>query len=148
MPLQDLRPGGSASGTITDVNGQTGPSVNLTADDVGAVSASNYQEACPDNTTTQVVIGPYASVEKYVVEYVLKLNVSGKKHIGKIELGYDADEGAVMFDNEEGFVNSEISGLTIDGNESGGNLRISVGMNLVGENAKFRYTVSKIDQTV
>lgn len=146
MPLYDNRVSGGTGG-VQSVNGDTGPAVVITAASIGAESSTPTQVDCLDNATEQIVIGTTAANEKYEISYVLKLNVSGKKRTGKAILSYDPVDG-VIFDDHYEFITDEISGLDISGNESGGNLRIAVDLNSVGENSKFRYTTKVITPVV
>jgi hypothetical protein len=141
MPLIDKRPGVGGSGTITSVNGQTGPAVVLTAADVGAQSAVEAQSACPDNTITIVPIVAHSTGEVFVLSYSLKLNISGKERIGRIMIGFDS---AIIFEDEYAHNGADIDGIDISADENAGSLRIIVDLNSVGEDTKFRYSLSKL----
>jgi hypothetical protein len=132
---------GGGAGTITSVNGQVGPAVVLTLDDV----MSYAQADCLDNATEVIGIGSATANELYEIMYAVELNVSGKKRLGKISLGYDS---SIIFDDESYFQGVDISGLDIQPSFSGGNLRLEVTLLAVGENSKFRYSVRKINQIV
>ena len=140
MPLIDKRPGQGGSG-VQSVNGNTGPNVTLTASDVGAMSAVESQADCYDNSTNIIPIISYGAGEVFTLIYCLKLNISGKERIGKITLGYDS---AVIFEEEFAYQGLDIDGVDISADENAGTLRIIVDLNSVGEDTKFRYSLSKL----
>ena len=125
--------GGGGGGGVTSFNGQVG----------AIVYPAEIQVDCLDNATEQIVLG--TNNQRYEVSYVLSLNVSGKKVIGKMQIAYDS---AIIEDHLYSFQGSDISGLTISANENAGNIRIAVDLAAVGENSKFRYIIEPITPIV
>lgn len=112
----------------------------------GTIGNPPAQVDCDDNDTERVVIGDDVDV-KYTIDYVLQLNVSGKKITGSIILGYDSDEAALLFDEEREFVNVDLP-VVITPFEDSGDIGLDVELDTVGENAKFRYTIRRITAVV
>ena len=169
MPILDNRPSAGSGGAVESVNGQTGD-VTLVKADIGLGNVDNtsdankpistaqqtaidtvaetageqLEEVCNDNTTTVITIGETIDSEVYEIVFALVLAVSGKKIMGQITLGYDIDEGEVIFDEERIYFGDDLEGVEFEASENLGDLNLEVALTAVGENATLRYTVRKI----
>lgn len=103
-----------------------------------SVGTTEIQVDCLDNATENIVIGTQDT--KYVIDFMLKSNVSSKKITGTIVLAYD---GSLLFDEERQFSGVDLP-VTITPFNSAGNVGIDVALAALGENAKFKYSLRSI----
>jgi hypothetical protein len=91
-----------------------------------------------DNATEIISLGAVSEIRQATIEYIFQLPLLNKQISGEITVSHDGLTAAII-KHEYSYQNADIDGLTYGASISGGQLRLEITANAVGENGKFSF---------